>query len=526
MESSPKHTSQPLNLKLNLNADQEIDNKIDQKLVKQQWAHFVAIGGTGMGALASLFKSLGARVTGSDGPIYPPMSTFLENQKIALAQGYAPENLAGSKWGFTEECPHIVIVGNAISRTNLEAHAVEGFAAEGKLRKMSFPEAIGEFMIGKRQSFVVAGTHGKTTTTSLLAWACEVLGLNPGFFIGGIPKNFDTGSRMGTGVFVSEGDEYDTAYWDKGSKFMHYRPTWVLGTGVEFDHADIYTSVEQIEESFLKLTAITRDGWLLIDRASAPRLESVQKIAQSLVKHDKKVFRYGEDPASEYALLGWERVALPWNQRSFGLKFEVSVRGEKHSFVTPMVGRHNLLNAVGVLGVLHASNSIQKISDFQEVLHNFKGVTRRQDVLLESEDFVVIDDFAHHPTAIRETIQAIKERYPGYSIAAFFEPRSATSARNTLYNDFVKSFSHAEAVFIQEPTKQNVPQEERLKVQDLVNEVVGKGDTTFAISKKDVNELFVDFCAWKNKKEHALALVMSNGSFSGLAQKLVTLEGA
>jgi UDP-N-acetylmuramate: L-alanyl-gamma-D-glutamyl-meso-diaminopimelate ligase len=476
-----------------------------------------------MGALAGLFKTQGARVTGSDGPIYPPMSTFLDAQKIPLSSVYGPENLQGARWGFTQECPDIVIIGNAISKSNVEAQSVERLSAEGKLRKMSFPEAIGEFMIAKRKSFVVAGTHGKTTTTSLLAWACEVLGNDPGFFIGGIPKNFECGSRMGSGVFVSEGDEYDTAYWDKGSKFLHYRPHWVLGTGIEFDHADIYSSIEQIEDSFLKLTQITREGWLLIDRASAPKVSSVEKIAHSLERLGKKSLRYGEDPESHYCLMGWERVQLPWNERSYGLKFQVSVRGEKHEFITPMSGRHNLLNAVGVLGVLHASGSIAKLSDYQEVLQSFKGVTRRQDILLETDHLIVMDDFAHHPTAIRETILGVKERYPQYAIAAFFEPRSATSARNTLYGEFVKSFAGAEAVFIQEATKANVPEEERLKVQDLVREIVGRGDTQFAVTRKSIDEIFNEFVQWKNKKERVLALVMSNGSFSGLCQKIAKL---
>ncbi|MEZ4815650.1 MAG: Mur ligase family protein [Bdellovibrionota bacterium] len=496
-------------------------NTLLKQTLKDHWVHFVAIGGTGMGALAGLFKSMGAKVTGSDGPIYPPMSLFLEAQKIPLAQNYTPQNLEGATWGFSEKHPHLVIIGNAISKTNEEAQAVEGLAAENKLRRMSFPEAIGEFMIQDRQSFVVAGTHGKTTTTSLMAWACEVLGADPGFFIGGIPKNFECGSRMGTGVFVSEGDEYDTAYWDKGSKFLHYRPTWVLGTGIEFDHVDIYSSLDQIEASFLKLTEKTSEGWLLIDRVSAPKASSVEKIEHSLNKLNKKCFRYGEDPESAYALLGWERCALPWNERSFGLKFEVSLQGEKHSFVTPMIGHHNLLNALGVLGVLHASGSIKKIEDFQEVLKTFKGITRRQDILHESNDFVLVDDFAHHPTAIKETVAAIKERFPQYSLAAFFEPRSATSARNTLYADFVKSFVAADAVFIQEATKKNVPENERLKVHDLVKEVVERGHTEFATTKKTVEELVSEFLTWKNKKERVLALVMSNGSFSDLNKKLL-----
>lgn len=485
------------------------------------WIHFLAIGGTGMGALAGLFKNVGAKVTGSDGPLYPPMSTFLEAQKIPLKTSFAPENLSGSSWSMDQKYPDLVIVGNAISRTNLEAQEMEKLVVKGLLRKMSFPEAIGNFVIAQRDSFVVAGTHGKTTTTSLLAWAFEVLGKDPGFFIGGIPKNFECGSRWGSSVFVSEGDEYDTAYWDKESKFLHYRPTWVVGTGIEFDHADIFSTVEQIENSFLKLSQMTSQGWLLVDQLSAPRPTSVEKIALSLKAQNKKVFRYGEDPESDYCLLNWERASLPWNEKEYGLKFDIRAQGEKATFFSPMLGRHNLLNALGNLGVLHASGNLKKLSDFQEVLRTFRGVARRQDVLFDSDTFVVVDDFAHHPTAIKETIAAIREKYPSFEVAAFFEPRSATSARNTLYGDFVKSFKQAHSVFIQEATKLNVPENERLKVQDLVRELTGKGDTSCAISKKTVEELMDEFLLWKKSKEKVVALVMSNGAFGGITKKLV-----
>ena len=488
------------------------------------WVHFLAIGGTGMGALAGLFRNAGAKVTGSDGPLYPPMSTFLEAQNIPLKAVFAPENLSGSAWGFDEKYPDLVIVGNAISRTNLEAQEMEKLVVKGLVRKMSFPEAIGRFVIDQRESFVVAGTHGKTTTTSLLAWAFEVLGKDPGFFIGGIPKNFECGSRWGSSVFVSEGDEYDTAYWDKESKFLHYRPSWVVGTGIEFDHADIFSTVEQIENSFLKLAQITSQGWLLVDQLSAPRPTSVEKIAVSLKSQNKKVFRYGEDPDSDYCLLSWERASLPWNKKEYGLKFEVRAQGEKATFFSPMLGKHNLLNALGNLGVLHASGHLKKLSDFQEVLRTFRGVARRQDISFDSESYVVMDDFAHHPTAIKETIAAVREKYPSFEVAAFFEPRSATSARNTLYADFVKSFKQAHAVFIQEPTKLNVPENERLKVQDLVKELVGKGETNVAVGKKTTEELIEEFLNWKKSKTKVVALVMSNGAFGGLTKKLALLK--
>lgn len=470
-----------------------------------------------MGALAALLQDQGWFVTGSDGPLYPPMSTFLAERKIPLRTGFEPKNIDGATWDRPGAKPDLVVIGNAISRSNAEAQAVE---AAG-LRKMSFPEALAEFSIRDRRSFVVAGTHGKTTTTSLMAWGFEALGRDPGFLIGGIPLNFQKGCRNGEGpVFVTEGDEYDTAYWDKGSKFLHYRPSWVLCTGIEFDHADIYSSVEMIEDSFLKLTAITREGWLLIDDASSPRASSVARVAKACADRGLTCLRYGQAPGSHYRLLKAEPCEVT-KGAALGTRIRMtSPELGEVEFVSPMTGLHNALNAVGVAGTLLASGEARTADDVQKAFAGFKGVRRRQEEIHSSNALVVIDDFAHHPTAIRETIRAIRSRYPGRRIAAFFEPRSATSGRNVLAAEFAACFDDADAVFLVTPTKTNIPEAEKLNVPRLLEEVGSRPANAGKTLRwtATVPELVKPFDDWRrtDKSRGALALVMSNGPFGGL----------
>jgi UDP-N-acetylmuramate: L-alanyl-gamma-D-glutamyl-meso-diaminopimelate ligase len=473
-----------------------------------------------MGALASLLQDLGWKVTGSDGPLYPPMSTFLESRKIPV-KGYDAANLAGAAWGLPAPKPDLVIVGNAISRTHAEAQAVEKLVEAGTVR-MSFAQALAEFCIGDKRSFVVAGTHGKTTTTSVMAWAFESLGLSPGFFVGGIPKNFGQGCRVGEGrVFVSEGDEYDTAYWDKESKFLHYRPSWVLCTSIEFDHADIYASLEAVEASFLKLVDKTREGWILIDGPSSPSPASVDKVAAKLKAKGLPCLRYGRDASSAYRLLSCEAEPLPWDTSVRGTRVRLSTPelGEI-ALDSPMIGEHNALNLVGVVGSLLASKSVKTVAQLQDFLKTFAGVKRRQEEVFVSPALVVIDDFAHHPTAIRETLFAIRSRYPGASVGAFFEPRSATSARNVLAQGFSECFDGADAVFLVPPTKTNVPEAERLDVNDVLKKAGARPGNAgkLYVADSSVEKIAESFRSWRRAQagRRAVALVMSNGPFGGL----------
>jgi UDP-N-acetylmuramate: L-alanyl-gamma-D-glutamyl-meso-diaminopimelate ligase len=474
-----------------------------------------------MGALASLLQDQGYVVTGSDGPLYPPMSTFLAERKVRVVEGYRAENILGESWGFEKgRFPDLVVIGNAISRTNLEAQAVESHA----LKKMSFAAALAEFCIQDRRSFVVAGTHGKTTTTSILAWCLESLGRHPGFFIGGIPLNFSQGCRVGDGkVFVTEGDEYDTAYWDKGSKFLHYRPSWVLCTGVEFDHADIFADVDAIESSFEKLIKVTREGWVLVDDQTAPRADSVARLAKAATAQGISLVRYGLSADSSFRLLSTKSTQhpqAPSQARGTQMTIQTPTLGTIELW-SPMTGDHNALNVVGVIAVLLSSGEARTVADLQKALLGFRGVKRRQEEVFVGSGLTVIDDFAHHPTAIRETVKAICARYPQAKVAAFFEPRSATSARNILAKEFAEAFDDSTAVFLVSPTKTNVPLEERLDVRALVSEISHRpamaGKT--CVATQTIPELATAFGEWRKtvpSSQPVVALVMSNGPFGGL----------
>jgi len=487
-----------------------------------KWAHFIAVGGTGVGALAVLLQEEGYIVTGSDGPLYPPMSDFLDSRGIKRVDHYRAENLNGKEWGIDQEYPDLIIVGNAISRGHVEANVAEELAAKGVSEKMSFAAALAHFAIRDRKSFVVAGTHGKTSTSTQMAWALESLGKEPGFFIGGVPGNFGQGCRMGTGAcFVSEGDEYDTAYWDKESKFLHYRPTWVLCTGIEYDHADIFENLAQIEASFHKLITKTKAGWVFVDETSAPNASAISRLRAKLKENSLRFASYGESPDSEYQLLSWDTCIIDPElpKRGTLVKFKTPNWGVVE-VRSPLSGKHNALNTVGIVATLIESSDVNSLEQVQEFLNTFKGVKRRQEEIYLDPRCVIIDDFAHHPTAIRETVKAIKNRFPEHKIAAFFEPRSASSARNIFQKEFSECFADADQIYLSPPTKTNIPEGEKLDVEAIVKKLHGEGKEVFC--SKNVSELASHFGSWqKQKKQKSVALVMSNGSFSGLHKMLV-----
>lgn len=482
-----------------------------------------------MGALASMLQDLGFRVTGSDGPLYPPMSHFIDSKKIPRTETYTPDNLHGSRWGFGEAHPTLIIIGNAISRSNAEAQFAEELVASGRSAKMSFAQALAEFCIRDRESFVVAGTHGKTSTTTQLAWALESLGEKPGFFIGGIPANFAEGCRMGEGTcFASEGDEYDTAYWDKESKFLHYRPTWVLCTGIEFDHADIYANIEAIEKSFHKLITKTKTGWVHVDVESAPRADVIRRLEDALKASGLRHVTYGRSPSSAYRLVNLSEEVID---------AELGIRGSVVEIETPrwglikvssaLSGEHNALNLVGIVAVLSEANKLRDPAQIQSYLRSFRGVKRRQEELYSSKELIVIDDFAHHPTAIRETIRAIRKKYPRYDVAAFFEPRSATSARNVFQKEFTDCFDDASKVYLTPPTKTNVPEAQKLDVFQIQKDLESRGVSTFVSPEviQIATRFKADLQARPDPTRGMVALVMSNGAFGGLHQKLFEGRG-
>jgi len=456
--------------------------------------YLIAICGTGMASLAGLLKESGYHVTGSDSNIYPPMSHLLADAGIPVKAGYKADNISASEID-------LVIVGNAVSKTNEEVQAV---LAAG-IPHTSFPDALARFYLEGRKSLVVAGTHGKTTTTALLAWVLQATRKDPGFMVGGWLKNFDKNFRgPGADYFVIEGDEYDTAFFDKGAKFLHYRPFAVILTGVEFDHADIFDNLDTIKASFRKFVAlIPPAGFLLV------------KFADS---HAADVLGEATCAVETYSLsTGADWCAKNYRfEDGFG-RFTLVHKGSAQCEVKlPMIGRHNAENAVAVAAL--AIKLGIPAGEVGEAFAGFKGIRRRQDVVGEKNGVIVVDDFAHHPTAIALTINAVKEAYPDCTVWAVFEPRSATSRRNTFQNDFPASFIEADRVVIAGLySPDSIPPEDRLDPEKVVSDIRALGGQADYLPEVTAIIKYIV----KNNRGHDVVLVMSSGGFSGIHQKLL-----
>jgi len=455
--------------------------------------YLIAICGTGMAALAGLLKGAGHRVSGSDANVYPPMSTLLKNAGIPVLPGYRKENITGDI--------DLVIVGNAVSKTNEEVQAV----LEAGLDYTSFPEAIARFFLDGRKSLVVTGTHGKTTTTALLSWVLQASGKKPGFMVGGWLKNFDNNHQVPDGdYFVTEGDEYDSAFFDKGPKFLHYRSDASILTGIEFDHADIFNDLEQIKDAFRKYVSLIRpDGVILVKHADA-------NIEDVLGEAVCKVETYGYLDGADWRIKDYRFEAGCGN-------FSLSYRDEKKTeFQLAMIGRHNVENAAAVAALcLRLGLTADEINS---AFKTFQGIKRRQEVVGVKNGITVLDDFAHHPTAIRLTLEAVKEAYPGQRLWAVFEPRSATSRRKVFEQDFPDSFLAADRVIIAglfAPEK--ISEEERLDPEQVVTCLRQKGTDAHFIEEVDD---IVAFMA-ENAASGDVVLVMSSGGFGGIHQKIL-----
>jgi len=458
-----------------------------------KFIYMIAICGTGMSALAGLLKEAGHRVCGSDANIYPPVSTLLKNYGIEIKSGYKKENIPNF--------PDLVVVGNAVSRNNEEAQAI----MERDIPFTSFPEALGKFFLQGRRSLVVAGTHGKTTTASLLAWILQECGEEPGFLIGGWLKNFDSNYRSPKGnYFVIEGDEYDTAFFDKGPKFLHYQPHAAIITGIEFDHADIYKDLEQIQLGFKKFAGlIPKNGFLLVED-SGTNLEGSITCARCPVE------TYGFTEEADWRITdfshenGQSRFLLTNKKKNAG------------PFILPMMGKHNAQNATGAIAMaIKLGLGIETVA---KALATFRGVKRRQEVVGEKNGVTVIDVFAHHPTAIHCTLEAVREAFPKRRIWAVFEPRSATSRRNTFQAAFSKSFQLADITIIAQLfAPEKIPPEKRLDLNRLLSELEKKGKEAYLIPEV---EAIIEFIATQ-KRDGDVVLIMSSGGFSGIHQKLL-----
>ena len=456
--------------------------------------HFIGIGGTAMASAAVAMHELGYQVTGSDQDvIYPPMSTFLAERGIRVMAGYAEVNLAHR--------PDLVVVGNAISRGNPEAEAV----LERKLRYCSLPELLKEFFIRGRRSLVVTGTHGKTTTASLLAWVLESAGLNPSFLIGGIPRNLGQGARFTDSEwFVIEGDEYDTAFFDKRSKFVHYLPEVAILNNLEFDHADIFPTLADIQLSFRRFIHLIPRNGLLLANGDEPHLASLLDVRHCPVK------RFGLGAENELKATG---LVL----KDDGSEFELG--GTR--FRIPMVGELNVRNALAVTAA--ARHCGIRDSAIQSAFDSFLSVKRRMEVRGESGGVTVIDDFGHHPTAIRETVRALRVKFPGRRIWAVFEPRSNTTRRNVFQQELVDALERADAVVVAEVARlEQLPLGERLNPEKLMQDLRLTGKPAAYLPTV---EAIVDHVG-SGARPGDVVCVFSNGGFGDIHNRLLARLGA
>jgi UDP-N-acetylmuramate: L-alanyl-gamma-D-glutamyl-meso-diaminopimelate ligase len=450
--------------------------------------HFIGIGGTAMASAAAAMQERGYTVTGSDQNVYPPMSTFLEERRIAFTSGYDERNLAHK--------PGLVVIGNAMSRGNPEVEAV----LDRRLRYCSLPELLKEFFIRGKRSLVVCGTHGKTTATSLLAWVFEHAGLNPSFLIGGIPTNLGQGARFTDGEwFIIEGDEYDTAFFDKRSKFVHYLPEVAILNNLEFDHADIFPDLAAIQKSFSHLIRLVPRNGLLLANGDDPNLAPLLHVTHCPVK------RFG---------LGADNAVQAFNLRLGPTASEFEIPSFK--FHLNLVGELNVRNALAVVACAkHCGLSNKQI---QSAFDTFKGIKRRMEIRGVAGGVTVVDDFGHHPTAIRETLRALRVKYPRQRMWAVFEPRSNTTRRNVFQTEMVAAFADADRVVVAQVARlDQLPEAERLDPAKLMAEITASGKP--AAYLPDVDAIVAHIV--QHAEGGDVVCVFSNGGFGGIHPKLL-----
>ena len=463
---------------------------------KPKHIHLIGICGTAMASLAGMLQERGFRVTGSDAAAYPPMSTFLESLGIPVAQPFAEANL--------NPRPDLVVVGNALSRGNVELERL----LDDRIPFCSLPQILhDEFLIGKNV-LVVAGTHGKTTTTAMLAWIFETAGLQPSFLVGGIAENFSRSFGLGEGQhFILEGDEYDTAFFDKGPKFLHYFPDSVILTSVEFDHADIYKDLDAVETAFKRLVnLVPRRGRIV---GFDPGGISGDNIDRCLKKAFCPVERYGDSDRAD-----WKIENLKLNEER--TTWSVLRAGKAWAdFEFPLGGEYNVWNATAA-AALAANYEISKAA-IAKALATFRSVKRRLELKAQVNGITIIDDFAHHPTAIEQTIRALRARYPQSRLWVVLEPRSNTMRRNVLQDALARSLALADQVVIAAIFKSEaIPEPERLDLKRVVAEIQkrGKQARIFADADAIVNAIVPEL------RERDVVAILSNGGFGGIYEKL------
>ncbi len=455
--------------------------------------HLIAVCGTGMAALAAALKERGYQVRGSDRRTYPPMSVFLAEKGIAVAEGFGPQNLFPA--------PDLVVVGNAVSRDNPEVQQMMAM----DLCFCSMPQAVNHFMAAGKATLLVAGTHGKTTTAALMAWMLSVAGRDPGFLIGGIVKDFASNYRLGGGPeFVVEGDEYDTAFFDKGPKFLHYRPSLAVLTSVEFDHADIFPDLAHVRKAFDDFIEGLDPQSLLL------AFDADENVADLMRGRSCRIQTCGTH-ASAFWRLENVRIAPPRTT------FEVFRQGRFFAaFRTRLMGVHNLKNALAVIAAAHDLEI--PVKAVQAALETFAGVRRRQEIRGVRRGVTVMDDFAHHPTAVRETLRAVKPFAGAGRLIAVFEPRTNTSMRSVFQDVYAHVFGEADLVCVRRPPLlKKIPAGQRFSSRRLVEDLKKRGQCAEYFSD---TEGILDFLA-KEAADGDVILIMSNGGFDNIHERLL-----
>jgi UDP-N-acetylmuramate: L-alanyl-gamma-D-glutamyl-meso-diaminopimelate ligase len=459
--------------------------------------HLSGIAGSAMAPLGGMLAESGYRVTGSDAGVYPPASTLLESCGIKWSEGFSEANL--------EPQPNLVVIANALPRGNPEVE----YVLDQKIPYMSLPQALEEFFLPGRESLVVAGTHGKTTTTSILAWILHVAGRRPNFLIGGLAENFGKSYGLGGGSdFVLEGDEYDTAFFDKGPKFLHYHPDELIITSLEFDHADIYADLSAIELQFRRLVnLVPRRGRIVAWGDDLPETAPVRRVVE---KAFCPVETYGLDGTTSW-------IAGDITHIDDCMKFRIAHLGKEMAKIRlPLAGRHNVLNALAATAIAFGRDVPRDV--IEEALSTFRGVRRRLQVQGEPGGIVVVDDFAHHPTAIRATLEAARGRWPGRRLWAAFEPRSNTMRRNTFEGPLADALSKADGIVLGPVNRANLLSDaERLSPERIVALLTAQHRQAAAFLSADAAAEYLV----REAKSGDVILVMSNGSFDGLCGKLL-----
>jgi len=453
-----------------------------------QHLHFMGICGTAMGATAAALRERGLTVTGSDENVYPPMSTFLQQKGVEIFSGYRAENLPAAA--------DLIVIGNAIKRGNPEVEAV----LDRKLYYLSLPETLKEFFLRGRHNLVVTGTHGKTTTTSLLAWIMECAGLEPGYLIGGIPKDLGQGACLRESKhFVIEGDEYDTAFFDKRSKFVHYLPELVIVNNIEFDHADIFKDIEEIKLAFRRLLNIVPGNGMVLLNSDDPNCIEIGKTCPA------PIVEVGFSELAANRIEEAQCDAAGSRFKLFGVEFHMK-----------LPGNFNIRNAAMAISAARFYGVPMPV--IEKAVASFQGVKRRQEVRGEKNGIKVIDDFGHHPTAIRETLSGLRRQYAGSRIWAVFEPRSNTTRRAVFQHELPAAFAPADGTILAKVAKlEQIPEAERLHPEQVVADIAATGKPAFY--EPDVEQIIGRVKGLARTGD--IVVIFSNGGFDNIHSRLL-----